>query len=139
MSLRRQSETGPETPSRALFFGVAGAAAAWVIALFVNVVVSGPGCSRAVTAYLAVTPLWMRIVLGAVTGFLLAVAIAAGLVCYRVWRRLTSNQASLVEAEGHSRQEYVALFGLFVSISLGLGLVWFVLPIYIIRICTRAH
>lgn len=138
MTMHPATRHGAQTPTRRMWFGAAGAAVAWIVAEFINVLLSGQGCSRALAAALVVTPLWLRIGLGIITIALLGASIAAGIISYRTWRGLARN-ADLVAAEGHSRQEFVALVGLFVSATLGLGIFWFVLPIYIIRMCVRAH
>jgi hypothetical protein len=80
----------------------------------------------------------MRVLLGVVTFGLLAIATAGGLISFRNWRRLSESR-DFMEAEGRGRKQFMALVGVFISISLGIGIIWFSLPIYILGICVRAR
>lgn len=72
-----------------------------------------------------------------VVSFVLIGAVAAaGYLSYREWRRL-STQRSLLEAEGRGHHEYLALIGIFFSVTLGVGMVWMSLPLFFIRLCAR--
>lgn len=125
------------SPKR-LWFGFGGAAVAWVLAGLLNVLLAWQACMGGEAGSLFFTQTGVRVVLGIITFLLLALAVAAGLISFQNWRAL-SRQEDLVEAEGRGRQEFMALFGMFVSFSLGVGIVWFVIPIYMIRMCERAH
>lgn len=74
----------------------------------------------------------------AVTGFLLALAATAGFISYRNWRRL-SPEPSFRAAEGRTRKEYMAMLGVLVSFMLGVGMVWMLLPLFILRYCARVR
>lgn len=129
----------PAGHERWLWFGVTGAAIAWIVAEFLNVLIFGQSCPRWAAAWVQPAPLAPRIILLVITLALLAMAIAAGLVCHRLWRRLNAENTSFLKAEGYDRRTYMTLFGWVVSSTLGLGLIWFALPICIIRLCVRAH
>jgi hypothetical protein len=73
-----------------------------------------------------------------VSFFLLGLVAAAGFVSYYEWRRL-STQPSLVEAEGRGHHEFLALVGVLFSITLGAGMVWMCLPLFILRLCARVR
>lgn len=73
-----------------------------------------------------------------VSFFLLGLVAAAGFISYNEWRRL-STQRSLVEAEGRGQHEYLALVGVFFSVTLGAGMVWMCLPLFILRLCARVR
>ena len=73
-----------------------------------------------------------------VSGFLIAVAAAAGFISYRTWRSL-SSQRRLYEAEARGRQEFMAFLGVFVSFTLGVGMVWMLLPLFILKLCARVR
>ena len=121
-----------------LWFGFAGAAIAWVLAGVLNVTLAGSTCTRDKAALFSSTQTEIQVVLGIITLLLLALAAWAGVVSFQNWRTL-SRQADFVEAEGPGRKEFMAIFGVFVSASLAMGIIWFVLPIYIVRMCVRAH
>ena len=72
----------------------------------------------------------------AVSGFLLAVAAFGGFAAYRTWRRLSSER-HVYEGEGRGRREYMALLGVIVSFTLGVGMVWMLLPLFILQFCLR--
>jgi hypothetical protein len=71
------------------------------------------------------------------SGFLLlAVAVSAGAWSYRKWNAL-SGAISLLRAEGRDREEFMALAGLFLSFTLGVGIVWLCVPLFLIQMCLR--
>jgi hypothetical protein len=72
----------------------------------------------------------------AVSGFLLAVTAFAGFTSYRIWRRLSAER-HVYEGEGRGRREYMALLGVLVSFTLGVGMVWMLLPLFILQYCLR--
>jgi hypothetical protein len=128
---------GAITPKR-LWFGFAGGGVAWALAGIVNALLAWQACMGGEAGSLFFTQTGVRIVFGVITVALLATAAAAGWISYRNWRTL-SEKPDLMHAEGRGRQEFMAIFGLVVSVSLGVGIVWFLIPIYIIRMCVRAH
>jgi hypothetical protein len=69
---------------------------------------------------------------------LLVTAVWAGGVSFRNWREL-SRDGTLADAEGRGREEYMALIGVFVSFTLGIGIVWLGIPLAIIDLCVRAR
>lgn len=73
-----------------------------------------------------------------VTFLLIGVAASAGFLSYLNWRRL-SGGSSLVDAEGRGSSEFIALLGIFVSFTLGIGMVWMGLPLFIIHLCARTR
>ena len=119
-----------------LWFGFAAAVAAWSLAGFLNVLFAWQACLGGEAGSGVFTSTWLRVLLGFITFGLLAVAVAAGFVSYRNWQRL-SDKSSFVEAEGRGREEFMAMTGVFVSASLGIGIALFAIPIYILGICVR--
>ena len=73
-----------------------------------------------------------------VTLALLITAVVAGGVSFRNWRVL-SRDRDISDAEGRGREEYMALIGVFVSFTLGIGIIWLGIPIAIIELCVRAR
>jgi hypothetical protein len=138
--MSEQTHTQPREVISAgrLWFGFAGAAAAWVLAGVLNVLLAGSTCIRDRAELSSSTQTEIHVVLAIITFLLLVLAVSAGVVSFQNWRTL-SRESEFVEAEGRARQEFMAVFGVFVSASLGVGIVWFVLPIYIVRMCVRAH
>jgi hypothetical protein len=67
---------------------------------------------------------------------LLAIAIVAGIVSYRNWRRL-SGEVKLCNAEATGSREYLALIGVFISVTLGIGMIWLGIPLLFLSLCVR--
>jgi hypothetical protein len=72
------------------------------------------------------------------TLLLLATAAVAVVWSYRNWHRLT-DVGRLLETEGRNREEFMALAGVFIGFTLGVGIVWLCLPLFVIQMCLRAR
>jgi len=57
---------------------------------------------------------------------------------YRSWRTLSAVR-DLLSAEGRERKEFMSLAGLFISLTLGVGMIWLCLPLFIVQMCARAR
>jgi hypothetical protein len=44
-----------------------------------------------------------------------------------------------MKAEGYDHREFVALVGVIFSLTLGAGMVWMGLPLFILRLCARVR
>ena len=73
-----------------------------------------------------------------ITGLLFALAVLTGVLSYRTWRKL-SNAPGFLQAEGRERSEYMSQAGVFVSFTLGCGMVLFCLPLFMIQMCLRTR
>lgn len=69
---------------------------------------------------------------------LLATAVIAGVMSYRNWRRL-AGQVRLYRAEATASREYMALIGVFMSVTLGIGIIWLGIPLLILSMCVRTR
>lgn len=138
MNESQQTEVSIPVSSRRLWFGFAGSAAAWVFAGLLNVFLAWQACMGGEAGSFIFTQTGIRIALGVITFALLAVGAASGIVAYRNWRAL-SEKRDLLEAEGRGREEFMAIFGMVVGASLVMGIIWFAIPIYVVRMCVRAH
>lgn len=137
MNTRANNPDSDIKPKR-LWFGFTGAALSWIIAGLVDVWISWVACMGHEAGSGVFTSVGMRLLLGIVTFGLLAMATAGGLISFRNWRRLSESH-SFVEAEGRGRKQFMALVGVLISVALGIGIVWFSIPIYILGICVRAR
>lgn len=138
--MAEQITTRPSSVSpRKLWFGFTGTACAWVGLAVGDVLLAWWACLQEGQQFGFST---VRPAIGfaffAITFVLLAVTIAAGIASYRNWRAL-SRDRTLREAEGRGRQEFMALMGIFVSFTLGFGLIWLTIPLLILSVCTRAR
>jgi hypothetical protein len=123
-------------PAKRLWFGFAASAVAWSLAGILNVLFAWQACLGGEAGSGIFSSTEFRVLLGFITFGLLAVAIAAGLTSYRNWR-LLSDKPEFIDAEGRERQEFMAIAGVFVSASLGIGIALFAIPIYVLGICVR--
>ncbi len=79
-----------------------------------------------------------RVLYFVVTLLLLITGISAGRISYRNWRDLASDRA-ISKAEAGGRSEYMALAGVFISFTLGIGIILLGVPVAILNLCVRAH
>ena len=138
MSNQVEVETRQPVSSKRLWFGFVGAACAWVIAGLADVLLAWQACMGGESGSLVFTQTGIRIVLGIITLAFLAVGVIAGAISFRNWRKL-SREPDFVKAEGSGRKEYMAIFGVIVSATLVMGMIWFTIPIYILSVCQRVH
>jgi hypothetical protein len=81
---------------------------------------------------------WARVVYIALSLLSLLIAIAAGVMSWRTWQ-LLSGGGTIFRAEGYERREFMALMGFFMSITLGMGIVWLTIPPLVLELCGRAR
>ncbi len=128
----------PEVSPGKLWFGTAAAALCWVGLGIADTLITWREClHREQFGGASRHPglLSLNIVLFLA---LLAVAVIAGIMSYRNWRRL-AGQVRLYRAEATAPREYMALIGLFISVTLGIGIIWFGIPLMIISLCVRTR
>lgn len=124
---------------RKLWFGFTGTACAWIGLGVGDVLLAWWACLQEGQQFgFSQVRSGVGFAYFGITLVLLAVAIAAGMASYKNWRLLSSDP-SLREAEGRGRQEFMALMGVFVSCTLGFGLIWLTIPLLILDVCTRAR
>ena len=68
---------------------------------------------------------------------LLAIAIIAGVISYRNWRAMSFESSSGLQAV--DRSEFMALSGIIISITLGVGIVLLTIPPFVLNLCWRAR
>lgn len=72
------------------------------------------------------------------TALLFCLAVFTGVSSYRAWRRL-SDASVFLEAEGRERSEFMSQAGVFISFTLGFGIIWLCLPLFLIQMCLRTR
>jgi len=73
-----------------------------------------------------------------VTGLLFVMAVLTGVSSYRTWRKL-SGATTFLDAEGRERSEFMSQAAIFISFTLGFGMIWFFIPLFIIQMCLRTR
>ena len=136
MDTSSNSQGTPITPAR-LWFGLAASACAWALLGFLDIVITWRACVHqeewgGASAHPGARTLYIVISLT-----LLVTVVLAGTLSYRNWRSL-SEQRSILEAQATDRREFMALLGVFVSLTLGMGVLWLSIPPLIIQLCLRA-
>lgn len=123
------------TPAR-LWFGLAASACAWSLLGFLDILITWRACVHQeewgnASAHPGARTLYIVVSLA-----LILTVVLAGTLSYRNWRSL-SAQRTILEAQATERQEFMALLGVFVSLTLGMGVLWLSIPPLIIQLCLR--
>lgn len=124
------------TPRR-LWFGLAASAFAWASLGFIDILITWRACVHDEQFGNPSAHPGARILYIAVAVCLFVVVLTAGVTSYRNWRSI-STQNAILEANATDRREFMALLGVFVSISLGMGVLWLSIPPLVIELCLRA-
>jgi hypothetical protein len=121
-----------------LWFGLAASAGAWFGLGLADMFITWVACVHQEKFGGASVHPGARALYFAFTVLLFGVAALAGTMSYRNWYKL-SHITSLLLAEGRERKEFMALAGLFISFTLGAGIIWLCLPLFILQQCLRAR
>lgn len=127
-----------EVSPKRLWFGFSSAALAWVLAGMIDASLAWFCCMGGEVGSSVFTTTGMRVLLGFITFGMLALATAGGMISFKNWRKLSQSR-SFIEAEGRGRRQFMAAFGVLVSVALGVGIIWFSIPVYILGICVRGR
>ena len=121
-----------------LWFGVAASVAAWFGLYLADILITWLTCPHRDQLGGPSPDAGARVLYVVFTLILLTLAATAGTMSYRNWRRL-SGIKTLLATEAFDRKEFMALAGLFVSFTLGVGIVWLGLPLFMIQMCLRTR
>lgn len=136
--MENETETRQHISPGRLWFGFAGSAAAWIGLGIADLLITWQACLGEEQYGGAHLEPGFKALYVLVTLALLITAVVAGGVSFRNWRVL-SRDRDISDAEGRGREEYMALIGVFVSFTLGIGIIWLGIPIAIIELCVRAR
>jgi hypothetical protein len=121
-----------------LWFGVAASAAAWFVLGLADILLTWASCLPREQLGGASGHPGIRLLTVLITIVLFSTIVASGIVSYRNWRQLSAD-ADLESAEGRGREEFMALLGIFVSLTLGFSVIWLALPLLILDLCVRTR
>lgn len=127
----------PVRPRR-LWFGVVASGVAWFALGIAEMFITWRACLHQEAFGQASSHPAASVAAFVVSFFLIGLAAAAGYVSYITWRKV-STQPRLIEDEGRGFHAYLAFAGIFVSFTLGVGMVWMLLPLFILRFCARVR
>jgi hypothetical protein len=125
-------------PTSRLWFGVAGSAVAWFALGLADMFITWRACVHEEQFGGASSHPGARILYLVAGLLLLGLTLVAGIMSYRDWHRI-SGLDDLLSAEAYERKEFMALAGLFISFTLGFGMIWLFLPVFIIEMCLRVR
>ena len=137
MATETRGPLAPVKPRR-LWFGFAASAASWIALGCLDLLITWRACTHQENFGVPSAHPGVRILFGVVALVLLLVTIAAGVTSYRNWRAL-SGRSHVLDAEAVERREFMALLGVIVSVTLGMGIIWLALPPLFLDICWRAR
>jgi hypothetical protein len=123
--------------SQRLWFGLVASAVAWVSLGCIDILINWRACMHQQDYGIPNPHPVARILIGVVALLLLAIAVGAGSISWSNWRRLSTHP--LLEGEAVDRNQFVALLGVIVSLTLGVGIVWLAIPPLFLDICWRAR
>jgi hypothetical protein len=124
------------TPRR-LWFGLAASAIAWAALGFIDIIITWRACVHEEQfGNASMNPGAHALYIAVAVGFFIVV-LSAGTISYRNWRAI-STQNEILQASATDRREFMALLGVFVSITLGMGVLWLSIPPLVIELCLRA-
>ena len=125
----------PEVPD---WFGVAGSALAWIALGAGDILITWQACRHWELFGEPGNSPNAHILYFVITFVLIGLAVMAGISSYQSWKKFSDRRALLC-AEGRERTEFIALAGLFMSLTLGFGMLWLCLPLFVIQMCLRAR
>ncbi|MGH9739379.1 MAG: hypothetical protein ACRD4X_12470 [Candidatus Acidiferrales bacterium] len=135
---------GTDTPIRSelvspnrLWFGLIASAAAWLALGFIDLLIVWQVCGYSALYGVDKTHDFARALSFFISVVLFATALIAGIMSYRNWRAL-SLQRRFLDASATDRREFMAVLGVIISVTLGLGIVWLSLPPLMLQLCVRA-
>jgi len=129
--------TVPEISPRRLWFGCAASAIAWVSLGCIDILINWRACMRQEDYGIPNPHPGARILIGIVALVLLVIALTAGAISYNNWRRLSTNP--LLGSEAVESRQFVALLGVIITVTLGMGILWLAIPPFFLDICWRAR
>jgi hypothetical protein len=133
------SERNPAAvPNRRLWFQVGAITGAWFAIGFIDTLITWRACVHkeqfggATSDPLASALFWVVWVI------LFGLTVAAGTLAYRSWRKL-SKARELLYAEGRERKEFMSQAAVFMSVTLGAGILWYCVPLFLLELCARTR
>lgn len=138
MSTTEQRPAAPHVTPRKLWFGFASSAAAWVTLGCLDLLITWRACMTQEDYGIPVPRPEVRVVYFVLALLLLALTIAAGVTSYRNWREI-STQPGLLDTQAVERREFMAMIGVIVSVTLGMGIIFLALPPLFLDLCWRAR
>lgn len=136
MDIEQNSPVEMISPRR-LWFGFAIGAVAWLSVGGIYILINWRACMHQEEFGIPNPHPGARILIGVLALVLLTVAIIGGVISYSNWRHLSAQP--LLRGEAVERHEFMALLGVVVAVTLGVGILWMAIPPLLLDICWRAR
>lgn len=133
-----EKEQNSAVPAGRLWFGFATSIATWVTLGCLDILVTWLSCTHQEDFGVPHAQPAAKVLFGIFTVLLMALTLTAGFTSYRNWRTL-SSQPRLLESSAIDRREFMALLGVIISVTLGMGIIWLALPPLFLDLCWRAR
>lgn len=124
--------------TRSFWFGVGGSAVSWIMLGCADLFITFVACTHQEDFGIAGPHPNITFLFAVVTLALMGTTIAAGVLSYRNWRRF-SARPNVLDTLAVEHHEFLALIGVIVSVTLGMGILWLALPPLFLDICWRAR
>lgn len=121
-----------------LWFGTITAAISWTLLGCIDILINWRACQHQEQYGIPPPEVGPRLLIGCLALILLAIVFIAGVTSYRNWQQLT-REGNLMRTHAVERREYMAVAGLIMTVTLGIGIVWLALPPIFLNICWRAR
>jgi hypothetical protein len=132
-----ENNTVPAVSSRRLWFGLVASAVAWVSLGCIDILINWRACMHQEDYGIPNPHPGARILIGIVALVLLVIALSAGSISYSNWRHLSASP--LLQGEAVESRQFIALLGVIVTLTLGMGILWLAIPPFFLDICWRAR
>ena len=132
MFMVSETNSGAQKVSRIRqWFSLWGAACCWVALGMAGGLITWRAClhdeqSGGATAHPVMTDLNIALFL-----LLLALSLFAGYLSYKTWQRLNGN-GNVFTSESTGREEYLAMIGVLITTTMGIGILWMGIPLLIL-------
>ena len=123
---------------RGLWFGFVAAAVAWIALGCTDIVLNWRACTFQLDYGVPPDHPAFRVAIGVVALVLLCVAVISGVISYRNWRKLATGPR-LLDTPAVERREFMAVMGVIVSVTMGVGIFFLGLPPFFLDLCWRAR
>jgi hypothetical protein len=133
-----QPREGKPVPPRRLWFGTAAAAVAWVLLGCADIVITWRACMVQQDYGIPTPRPDVRIVYFVLALVLLAITVFSGFTSYRTWRYLSAHR-EMLHSHAVERREFLAMGGVIVAVTMGMGILWLALPPLFLDLCWRAR
>lgn len=127
----------PRIRPRRLWFGFITSSVCWIALGCLDILITWRACIYQEEYGLPRQPEGAMAFYVIVSLVLLAIAILAGVTSYRNWRAMSLETNSGLQAV--DRSEFMALSGIIISITLGVGIVLLAIPPFVLNLCWRAR